>query len=123
MGGLFRGKRVAASAEWFGRGGGLYCQGCHEQELPCAGGDGTCPFDANRPLTTEGVAGLRIATAQGAFIRAGMGGEVCGVDIAGAMLRMDMTGLDEPLARELAHQGELGLLKGIQESGKDKDGT
>lgn len=48
-----------------------------------------------------------------------MSGQVTGLDFGAGFMRVDTSGLDKIATREIAAQGEIGLLKGLAEREKD----
>lgn len=82
-------RRLKALAKWEFGGGGEHCKGCEAAEADCARG-GTdngerCPRAVNAPQTAAGVAAWAATNGGGVWLRAGMSGQISGLDRSKAM--------------------------------------
>lgn len=77
-------RRLRDLARWEHGGGGEHCRGCEAVDAPCAQGgeDGgaRCPRFENAPQSELGIAALAISRRMGVWKRAGMGGQITGID-------------------------------------------
>lgn len=99
--------RVLARDHWTG--GAERCAACADAGDTCAKGgavDGQlCPALANRPQTAEGVSAWAVAVGQSAlWVRAGMAGQVTGLNYRDALLAMEADGITDHGAAFVALQ-------------------
>jgi hypothetical protein len=93
-------RRLRALSKWEQSGGLTHCEGCEACGADCArggtdGGD-PCPSKVNLPQTEPGIAALAASRHNGVWRRAGMGGQLCGLDYAACLDIAQADGLADP---------------------------
>lgn len=90
-------RRLRELAKWEHGGGLTHCEGCELMGADCAkggtdGGD-RCPRLEHAPQTEAGIAALAASRHSGLWRRAGMGGQLTGLDYAGCLAIAEAEGL------------------------------
>lgn len=116
-------KRLRELAKWEFGGGAKHCEGCDQFGSACAkggtdGGD-LCPRRLNQPRTAPAIAAWRASNSPGAWLRAGMGGEITGLDrracLASATAEGGQGWLDEAAVIRHLSAIEAGALEALAE--------
>lgn len=96
----------------------MYCQRCHEQNLPCSRGEAgpcgeRCPYHEHRPETVEGVEAWDVTTRCSSQLRVAPSGRVIGLDLGVVLTVGTALGYDGTALAELVPAVEAGLVAGL----------
>jgi hypothetical protein len=95
-------RRLRELTKWEHSGGAKHCEGCAIEDAACSRGgtdDGArCPTLANQPQTVAGRAALAATRHEGVWRRAGIGGELAGLDFVQCLVLAEAQGCDDAAA-------------------------
>ena len=93
-------------------GGPSYCQGCKEQELPCAF-ENLCPYQKHAPRLVQEQQAWEILESCTTQLRLSPSGRVIGIDMTAALAIAKARDFDLEIVAELLKEGEAGILDAI----------
>jgi len=114
-------ERIRKLTSWHFKksGGPSYCQGCKEQELPCAF-ENLCPYQKHAPQLIQEQQAWEILESCTTQLRLAPSGKVMGIDMGAGLAIAKARNFDLEIVSELLKEGEAGILDAIADENTEE---